>query len=154
MKKLALVAALLLSGCAAKLQFIDRTNGAVHLGATGSTASSNGEANAVIDGVAYLGTWVYSQNGGGYALSTGFSNGSTTGTVANGTNAAFINANNNQSTFTSSYIASAQGNGFIHLRSSLGTFVRCVFTFNSNSNNGLGKCARNDGREFDLVIIR
>ena len=46
------------------------------------------------------------------------------------------------------------GNGMIHMRAADGAFVRCVFTFNTMGNTGLGQCLRNDGREFDLLIRR
>ena len=40
------------------------------------------------------------------------------------------------------------------MRAPDGTFVRCVFTFNTMGNTGLGQCLRNDGRKFDLLIKR
>lgn len=154
MKKLLLVAVVLLSGCAAKLSLIDRSNGTIHLGTTGSTAASSGEASVAIDGVKYSGQWVYSQNGGGYSLGTGFANGTSNGTITGSGGTAFVNSNSQQTVVTSNYIASAQGNGLINLRADNGSFIRCVFSFNSMSNSGLGQCARNDGREFDLTIVR
>jgi hypothetical protein len=154
MKKIVLIAAILLSGCAAKLSLIDRTTGTIHLGTTGSTAASSGDASISIDGALYTGQWVYSQNGGSYSLGTGVANGTSNATVVGNGGAAFVNGNSSQTVITSNYTASAQGNGLINLRSSNGAFIRCVFTFNSMSNSGLGKCARNDGREFDLTIVR
>jgi hypothetical protein len=154
MKKIVLVAAILLSGCAAKLTFIDRSNGTVHLGTTGNTLDKSGVANATIDNVSFSGPWVYSQNGGSYSLGTGVINGNANGTVSGAGGAAFVNANSNQTIVTSNFVSSAQGNGLINLRAADGAFIRCVFTFNSMSNTGIGQCVKNDGREFDLTVTR
>ena len=132
---------LALSGCAAKLSFIDRTDGTAYSGTSGSTAGNSGKATATIAGANYSGTWVYSPSGGGYTLGT--FNG--TSTAADGT----VHANFGSAT---AMTVSAQGNGLLTLRSDDGHYLRCVFTYNSMSATGLGECIRNDGRQFDLTV--
>ena len=143
---LVLISVAVLSGCAAQLTFIDRTDGSIHLGTSGSTASSGGEASVMIAGVLYKGPWVYSARGGGYSIGNAF--GSATVVMPSGTSTAFGAAS------STALIASAQGNGLINLRADNGTFMRCIFSFNSLSSSGIGQCQRNDGREFDLTIKR
>ena len=137
---------LLLAGCAAQLTFIDRTDGTVHLGSSGSTAGNAGEATATIANAAYSGPWVYSASGGGYSLGNAF--GTATSFGQGGAASVFGSAT------VSSLVLSAQGNGLINMRSKDGAFMRCVFNFNSMSSTGIGQCVRNDGREFDLTIKR
>lgn len=143
---LILISVAFISGCAAQLTFIDRTDGSIHLGTSGSTASSGGEANVTIAGVLYRGPWVYSASGGGYSIGNAF--GSASVVRPGGTYTAFGAAS------STAVIASAQGNELINLRADNGTFMRCVFSFNGLSSSGIGQCQRNDGREFDLTIKR
>lgn len=126
--------ATILSGCAAKLNFIDRSDGAIYIGETGGTAGGSGEASAMIENVRYAGPWIYSSSGGGYSLGT-FSSGTMTGTAT-------------------AFGVSAQGRGLINMKADNGMHMRCVFDFNSMSNTGLGQCQRNDGRAYDLTIKR
>jgi hypothetical protein len=132
--------ALTLSGCAASLKFIDRETGAVHLGLTGSTASQSGELTASIEGEDYKGDWIYSPRGGGYSLGTSTATAYGPGGVATGTGTSF------------GVVESASGNGMINMWGSNESYVRCVFTFNSFSDTGIGECVRNDGKYFDLTI--
>ena len=132
----------LLAGCAASLKFIDRETGVVHLGSTGSTASSSGELTATIEGELYTGDWVYSASGGGYTLGTASATAYGPGGVATGYGAA------------TSVTQSASGNGLITMWGSNDLYIRCVFNFNSMSDTGIGECARNDGKYFDLTIKR
>lgn len=126
------------SGCAARLIFVDRTDGTEYHGTTGGTAGSEGQLNAEIDGSSYTGTWIYSASGGGYSLGTGVAtSGATTAMV------------------TSSAIGvSASGNGMMHMKAASGSFIRCVFSFNEFTDSGIGECLRNDGRQYDVRIRR
>jgi hypothetical protein len=139
---------LALTGCAAKLNFIDRTDGTIHVGATGSTTSGSGEATVAINGTSYSGPWIYSSSGGGYSLANF---GTTTTAVGGNTGGIGVASSTGN---VSAVTLSAQGNGLINLKADNGSFIRCVFSFNSLSNTGLGQCLRNDGREYDLTIRR
>jgi len=140
------LAAMLLSGCAAQLTFIDRTDGKIYTGTTGGTQGSSGEASANIGGKTYSGPWIYSSVGGGYSLG----NFSSTTTAFSGN----FHATAFSSGSSSALLVSAQGNGLINMRSDNGSFIRCVFNFNTMSNTGIGQCRRNDGREYDLTARR
>jgi|SRR5471030_124300 len=133
-----LLSVFVLSGCAANLKFIDRSNGSEYSGTTGSTFGGKGSINALIEGSRYDGSFIYMDNGGGYSL--------TSGMVSTTTGYAYGQA------LTSS--VSASGKGLVTMRSSQGEFIRCVFNFNSLSNKGIGECLRNDGRVYDLWIDR
>jgi hypothetical protein len=146
----AVMCVVLLSGCAAQLNFIDRTDGQQHRGMTGSTAGSSGEARATIDGVEYKGTWIFSRSGGAYSLAT---INSTSSATAYGGGAAVSAYGIGSATATAIGI-SAHGRGLMHLRSSTEASIRCVFDFNTMSDTGIGECQRNDGRLFDLTINR
>ena len=141
-----LLAAMLLSGCAAQLTFIDRTDGKIYTGTTGGTQGSSGEASANIGGKSYSGPWIYSSVGGGYSLGN-FS--STTTAMGRNIHATAFNTGT-----SSALLVSAQGNGLINLHSDNGSFIRCVFNFNTMSNTGIGQCRRNDGREYDFTARR
>src|SRR5262249_20381848 len=129
---------LTLSGCAATTTFVDRTNGQEYVGKTGSTATSEGDISALIEGSTYNGRWIYSASGGGYSLATGTA--VSGGAMAVGT--------------ATGIAVSAQGNGLINIRDAAGSHIRCVFSFNEFSDTGIGACQRNDGREYDLRIKR
>ena len=140
------LAAFLLSGCAAQLSFIDRKDGQIYSGTTGGTAGSGGEALVNIGGKDYKGPWIYSANGGGYSVGNFSSNSTATAGAYRAT--AFSSGS------SSALFISAQGNGLINLYSDKGSFIRCVFNFNTLSNTGIGECRRNDGREYDLTLRR
>jgi hypothetical protein len=161
MRKLYLaVLAISLSGCAAKMTLIDRSNGTLHYGSTdGSTVSSSGNATLNIDGEPYIGPWIYQSNGGSFS----FSNfGATTTGTANATGytqgAGFANARVAGSSFTTgsanTLLMSTSGNGMINARTPSGKFVRCIFSFNTMNNTGIGECLRDDGRVYDLTLRR
>jgi len=135
---LALTTAIALSGCAAGLTFIDRSDGNSYSGTTSATVSGNGTVTASIEGAEYVGTWIYSASGGAYTIGNAF--------ATSGSTSAFATGN--------SYSVSAQGNGLINMKSSSGPFLRCVFNFNTLSNKGTGECLRNDGRNYDLYVKR
>jgi len=144
------ICAAALTGCAAQLTFIDRADGQLYQGQTGNTTSSSGNATATIAGASYSGPWVFSQTGGSYTLGNmnTLAGGTAVGTM--GTATAVGSSTSTMSAFTTS----AQGRGLMNLRSADGSFVRCVFDFNTWSNTGIGQCVRNDGREFDLTLKR
>ncbi len=130
-----LLAAFLLSGCAAKLTFIDRQDGQMYRGSTGTTAGSSGEATVVIESETYTGEWIYT-SGGSYAIGT-------------------MLASSGRATATGTLTGltmDARGNGMMHLRNPAGKFIRCVFDYSSMSETGTGSCQRNDGRVYDLTI--
>jgi hypothetical protein len=142
------------------MTLIDRTNGQLFYGTTdGTTMGGNGNATLVIEGETYTGPWIYQPTGGTF----GFSNfGSTT--TATG-NAAAFSPRGGFATATMTGAAtttggatamsvSAVGNGMINVREPGGKFMRCVFTFNTLQNTGIGECLRNDGRVFDLTLKR
>lgn len=139
---LVLAMAAALNGCAASLKFIDRETGDIYLGKTGSTASGSGSVTADIAGEAFAGEWVYTPNGGGYTLATGsaMASGPSGVTTASGT--------------VTGVTVAAKGDGMIHMKGASGHAMRCVFTFNSMSDSGMGECQRNDGRLFDVTIRR
>jgi len=147
-----LIFLILISGCAAKLSFVDRTNGLVHLGSTGGTLGSSGEATATIDGETFSGPWIYSASGGTYSLSNYNTVSSATGTATSGLSTATVQSLGTSTGSSSAFVMSAHGNGILHLRSQTDGFMRCVFTFNGFSSTGIGQCLRNDGREYDLTI--
>ena len=144
----------LLSGCAAKLSFIDRSNGIIHLGITGGTSGSSGESQASIDGVNYSGPWTYSGAGGTYSLANFNASSSVTGTAMSGRSTATVQGIGTAIGTASTFTVAANGNGLINLRGENGMFIRCVYNFNTLSNAGIGQCLRNDGREYDLIIRR
>jgi len=136
----------ILCACSAKISFIDRTDGQVYYGQTGGTAGSGGEATANISGKTYTGPWIYSATGGGYSLGS-------MSTAATVTSPRGIASAYGTGTATG-LMVSAQGNGLMNLRSADGSFIRCVFTFNTMSNTGIGQCLRNDGKEYDFTASR
>ncbi len=133
-----LVSVVLLSGCAADLKLVDRTNGTEYAGQTGNTMSGEGSVHSLVEGSNYNGSFIYMANGGGYSL--------TSATATSGTTTAYGQA--------MTTTVSARGQGMINMRSQEGKFIRCVFNFNSMSNKGIGECVRNDGRQYDLWIKR
>ena len=60
----------LLSACAAKLTFVDRSDGSSYAGTTGGTSGGAGDATATIAGQAYAGQWLYQASGGAFTLAT------------------------------------------------------------------------------------
>lgn len=150
-----------LTGCAGKFTLIDRENGEIYGGVTdGGTMSGSGNAILNIDGEEYKGPWIYQASGGSFSFGSFNGNSTAVGTATayapRGVSTAQLNANANTNTFgqTSALGLSAVGNGMINARSQSGRFVRCIFTFNTMSNTGVGECARNDGRTYDLSIKR
>lgn len=148
------------AGCAAKVTLIDRKDGQVYYGSTdGSTMGGSGTATITIEGIKYSGPWVYQATGGSF----GFSNFQTTTNVSAsatsfGSNVGSMNTSINGVGNTSGQsmllLQSASGNGMINARSDSGMFIRCVFTFNTLNNTGLGQCLRNDERIYDVQLKR
>jgi hypothetical protein len=151
--------AFFLAGCAGKFTLIDRSTGDTFGGTTdGSTVSGNGGVVLKIEEEDYRGTWIYQASGGSFSFGSfasstnmmgsgsslgpkGFASGQFSGTgVSNGTASAFG--------------VSAVGNGMINAKAQSGRFVRCVFSFNTMNNTGMGECLRNDGRTYDLNVRR
>lgn len=154
------ILALALTGCAAKMTLIDRTDGRLQYGSTdGSTMGGSGNATLNIDDEAYAGPWIYQPSGGSFGFSNFGATTSITGTASSySPKAGFANATlsgTGTTTGTATAMAvSAVGNGMINVRAPSGKFMRCVFTFNTLQNTGIGECLRNDGRAYDLTLKR
>lgn len=150
----------LISGCAAKFTIIDRSDGQIYMGTTdGATMGGSGYASLVIEGETYSGPWIYQSSGGSFGFgsfsSTAVASGSATTIGARGgVGTTTLGGVGTASGTSSSYGVSAVGNGMINARSSSGKFVRCVFSFNTMNNTGIGECLRNDGRTYDLNVKR
>lgn len=149
-----------LTGCAAKLTLIDRTNGQLFYGSTdGSTISGSGNANILIESETYTGPWIYQPSGGSFGFS---SFGATTMASVNATaysprtgfSGAAVTGSSSTTGSTTAMTVSAVGNGMINAREPSGRFIRCIFSFNTLQNTGIGECLRNDGRVFDLTLKR
>ena len=145
MKRTAFIFVFLMTGCSAKLTFIDNTDGKAYIGHVPSATSSTGQATALIGGVQYSGPWVFSAQGGG--VSVGFSN--VSGTAFSGARSGSFFGSGSSFGISDS----AQGNGLLNMQGVDGSFIKCVFDYNKSSNSGIGKCQRNDGRIYDLTIV-
>lgn len=159
MNTLLMAATVMMVGCAGKFTLIDRSNGEIHTGSTdGSTMSGTGSVVLNIEGEDYRGPWVYQASGGSFS----FSNFSTTSNVfasgnamgARGVSTAQLSGTGVSGGTSSALGVSAVGNGMINAKATSGKFVRCIFTFNTMNNTGIGECARNDGRVYDLNVRR
>lgn len=149
-----------LSAWAGKFTLIDRSDGVTYSGSTdSSTVGGTGNATLNIEGESYTGPWIYQANGGSYSFAnfTGATTVSGTartvspsGPVYSSNLSGLANTNNSATAFN----VSATGNGMINARSLSGKFVRCIFTFNTFNNTGVGECLRNDGRTYDLHVKR
>lgn len=159
-KILFLLLTLCIAGCSGKFTLIDRSDGSVYNGATdGSTIGGSGNATLIIESESYTGPWIYQTSGGSF----GFNNYSSTSSISGA--ASTVNSyggssnttlSGTGSTFGSSTMTnvSAVGNGMINARAPSGKFVRCIFSFNTIGNTGIGECLRNDGRTYDLSVKR
>ncbi len=152
-----LVAAL--SGCAAKFTFIDRADGQIYSGVTdGGTMSGSGNASLQIEGETYTGPWIYQASGGSFGFSnfgsTSTAYGSATNIGGKAMNTTTLSGTGTTSGSSTAIGVTAVGNGMINARASSGRFIRCVFTFNTMNNTGIGECLRNDGRAYDLNVKR
>jgi hypothetical protein len=155
---LALVAGL--SGCAGQFTLIDRNDGRVYTGSTdGSTMGASGNSTLQVEGETYTGPWIYQASGGSFSFANvaGSSSFTGSGTVISPTGRAFdaTTSGTARSVGTATtYGVSAVGNGMINARSQSGQFIRCIFSFNTMQNTGIGECLRNDGRTYDLNVKR
>ena len=147
-------------GCAGKFTLIDRSDGQIYAGATdGSTISASGTVTLQIEGERYTGPWIYQPSGGSFSFSN-FAGVSTATGIGNlQTPSGRVYSSNLTGTATSTgtsttYGVSAVGNGMLNARSGSGKFIRCVFTFNTMQNTGIGECLRNDARSYDLFVKR
>jgi hypothetical protein len=150
---------LLLTACSGKFTLIDRSNGDIHTGTTdGSTMSGTGSVVLNIDGEDYRGPWVYQASGGNFSFSnfSSTNNAFATGTAfgPRGLSTAQLSGTGTSAGTASAFGVSAVGNGMINAKAPSGRFVRCIFTFNTMNNTGIGECARNDGRVYDLNVRR
>ncbi len=155
-----IIFAIALTGCAAKMTLIDRTDGKLYSGATdGSTVTGTGNATINVEDEKYAGPWIYQPSGGSFGFSNFAGTTHAVGSVnAYNANTGFTNANLHGTATTtgsaSAFAVSAVGNGMINVRADSGKFMRCVFTFNTLQNTGIGECLRNDGRTYDLTLRR
>ncbi len=151
--------AFFLAGCAGKFTLIDRSNGDIFGGTTdGSTVSGSGGVVLSIEGEDYRGPWVYQASGGNFSFSnfSATSNAFATGTAfgPRGLSTSQLSGTGTSVGTASALGVSAVGNGMINAKAPSGRFVRCIFTFNTMNNTGIGECARNDGRVYDLSVRR
>ena len=159
-RSITIVFLVLLCGCAGKFTLIDRSDGKRYSGLTdGTTVSGAGEATLDVEGEKYTGPWIYQPNGGSFGFSNFSARTNVTGTISTyGQSSGFTNSTLQGSGATtgsgSAFAMSAVGNGMINVRSESGKFMRCVFTFNTMQNTGIGECLRNDGRAYDLTVRR
>jgi hypothetical protein len=150
----------LLCGCAAKMTLIDRQDGNLYYGSTDSTTMGGaGNATLEIEGRKYVGPWIYQPNGGSFGLSNFSSSTDLSGSATTYTrNGGYGNSNFNGTSTTkgsgSTFATSTVGNGMINARAENGEFMRCIFTFHTMQNTGIGECRRNDGRAYDLTLRR
>lgn len=155
-----LIVAGLVSGCAGKFTLIDRSDGQIYSGSTdGSTMGGSGNATLLIEGESYSGPWIYQASGGSFnftnfADTSSVSGSATTVGPKGGMATTTLNGIGTASGSATTLGASAVGNGMINARAASGRFVRCVFSFNTMSNTGIGECLRNDGRTYDLNVKR
>jgi hypothetical protein len=148
-----------ISGCAGKFTLIDRSDGQVYKGSTdGSTMGGSGNATLIIEGESYSGPWIYQSSGGAFNFtnfsSTSSISGSATTVGTYGSSTTTLNGTGVSSGSATGTSVSAVGNGMVNARSISGKFVRCIFTFNTIGNTGIGECLRNDGRAYDLTVVR
>lgn len=155
-----LVVAVLVGGCAGKFTLIDRSDGQVYNGSTdGSTMGGSGSATLLIEGENYSGPWIYQASGGSFNFTNFLSTSSISGSATTvgprgGVATTTLSGSGTSSGATTTLGVSAVGNGMINARAASGKFVRCVFSFNTMNNTGIGECLRNDGRTYDLNVKR
>ena len=135
---LLLVIFFIFTGCSAKLKFLDQQNGNTYYGRTGSTMTSKGIMNAVIENEHYTGEWIYSASGGGFTIGS----------------MQVVGTNGVANAFGTATTAPMSGNGLITMKGDKGGYIRCVYNFSEWSDIGSGQCRRNDGKLFDVVIDR
>ena len=149
-----------LAGCAGKFTLIDRTNGQIYKGATdGSTMNASGSATLQVEGERYSGPWIYQASGGSFSFANTVGSSTMSGTGSIRTPSGQVYNTNLSGTTTNSGSATAfsqsvVGNGMVNVNSESGKFIRCIFTFNTMQNTGIGECMRNDGRAYDLNVNR
>lgn len=159
--KLIIIATVALaSGCSGKFTLIDRSDGQIYIGSTdGSTIGGSGNATLLIEGETYSGPWIYQASGGSFSFANfsntaAFSGNATTVGGTSGMTNTTLNGTGTSSGSTTGVGVSAVGNGLINARAQSGKFIRCIFTFNTMGNTGIGECLRNDGRTYDLNVKR
>ncbi|HTH94552.1 MAG TPA: hypothetical protein VL550_04910 [Rhodocyclaceae bacterium] len=159
-KLMPLAIAVLIGGCAGKFTLIDRSDGQIYKGSTdGPTMGGSGNATLLIEGESYSGPWIYQASGGSFNFTNFASTSSASGSATTvgskgGLATTTLNGTGTSSGSTTTLATSAVGNGMINARAASGKFVRCVFSFNTMSNTGIGECLRNDGRTYDLNVKR
>ncbi len=147
MKKYVLVFVFLIGGCSTQgqLTFIDNVDGKMYYGQIPSAISSNGQAIAQISNVQYIGPWLYSAQGRGIS----FSFTELSGSAFSSTKTASLFGTENSFGVNTA----AQGNGLLGMTGSDGSFIKCIFDYNTSSKSGIGKCQRNDNRLYDLLVV-
>lgn len=155
-----LITSCVLSACAGKFTLIDRSDGVIYNGSTdSSTVGGTGNATLNIEGESYTGPWIYQASGGSYSFAnfagtTTFSGAARTVTPSGAEYSSNLSGSANTNSSATAFNVSATGNGMINARATSGKFVRCIFTFNTLNNTGVGECLRNDGRTYDLHVKR
>jgi hypothetical protein len=139
---------------------IDRVDGNRYAGTTdGTTAGGAGEATIEVEGEKYTGPWIYQPSGGSFGFNSFSSQANITGTGSSynpnfGATNSTLQGRATTSGSGTSFAVSAIGNGMMNVRAPSGKFMRCVFSFHTLQNTGIGECLRNDGRTYDLTVKR
>ena len=137
MKKIvsALLATILLNGCAHQLDLISRNNSG---NGFGSAQEMGKQITISLNGQTYKGTYVYD------GMKVISSTSSATATAYSGSRSATAYGNG----YSSTYIPGS-GNGKV-LATSGNDSIRCDFNYSGGT--GIGYCQDNSGKEFDLLI--
>jgi hypothetical protein len=136
MRKLAILAVILLSGCAHNLYFVGRTTGAK---GTARVVTNTGQGRTIsiaLNGKTYTGQWVYVSGGGSLTFATAFATSGAKSATATGTGIGIP----------------TQGNGSILASAADGSSIRCIFDYSEWSSNGMGVCQDDKGEVYDLQI--
>jgi len=131
-----LIVLLLLSGCSSyNLELVERGGG---INGIGEASESGNKVTINIDGIEYKGKYTYN-DGSTSAITNSYSSSYGYGTTT-GSGLAFTN------------IVSNSGNGNILAISDDGGSIRCQFSFDNNSGNGIGECIDSTNKIYELLI--
>ncbi len=140
MRYAALIAALVLSGCASTydLTVMGRTSGKIYTGTAEDHGSGEGRMSITIEGKTYNGTWVETQPAQTTAYVMG---GFGWGRRGWGGLGSYITIDNPQGSEAKALLTTSDGSG-----------LRC--DFKSGQGKGGGVCKDDGGREYDVQIRR
>ncbi len=136
-------ASIAISGCAAQtdarsLYLVDHRTGAVGTSNFTTVAhQTSGQMDIALNGKTYIGSWVYSPQGGSRVRNFG------TAFDSNGQAVAGL---------STTVVRPSGGPGSILATASDGSTLRCAFEFSEAGQNGRGECQDNAGGNYDLQI--